>query len=77
VKAGDEVIWKHSPKGGYGYVFHIPVKILALTEETGSVLVHQRKKAKVLVRFRGGGEGVRYVCVSNLMANPSGERTEE
>lgn len=27
-KPGDDVIWLHSPRGGYGYTFRIPGKVV-------------------------------------------------
>lgn len=31
MKAGDLVTWLHEPRGGYGYTFRIPARVVKLT----------------------------------------------
>lgn len=56
MKPGDKVTWKHSPRGGWGYVYRVDAVILSL----GTTW------AKIKVRKAGGEEVERRVKVSSL-----------
>ncbi len=55
-KVGDEIIWIHSPAGGYGYVFHIP----------GRVVGHGRVRVKIEVAKAHGETVQRFVKEESL-----------
>jgi hypothetical protein len=62
---GKRVIWRHKPRGGYGYVLRIPVTIDGLTKaratirlETGEVIVVPRAALISPPTMRGVGPSV-------------------
>ena len=55
---GDRVIWLHQPRGGYGYIFRIPVKIL----------VSRGSRVKVEVTRKDGSRVERWVKRESLEA---------
>lgn len=55
-KVGDEIIWLHSPKGGYGYIFRIH----------GKVIGHGRCRVKIEVAKASGEKVQRFVKEESL-----------
>ena len=54
---GDRVIYRHCPKGGYGYIFLIPAKVLGFG----------RARVKVEVQKADGSRVVRFVRPESLI----------
>jgi hypothetical protein len=56
--------WLHSPRGGWGYIFRVPVRVIGTTA-TGRV--------KVIAPLSSGSVRVRYVMPERLTQRQSGE----
>jgi hypothetical protein len=65
IHPGQELDWLHSPRGGWGYVYRVPVRVIAV-RTSGLV--------KIAAPLSTGGERVRFVKPESLQprktANP-------
>ena len=55
-KVGEELIWMHQPKGGYGYVIPVPVVLDGFT----------KKQCRVTVKLKDGTSTTVFVKADNL-----------
>lgn len=55
-KVGDDVTWLCTPRGGYGYTFKIP----------GKVIGHGRARVRIEVKKADGTPAVRFVKEESL-----------
>ena len=62
IQRDQELDWLHSPRGGWGYVFRVPVRVLGVTAAG---------RVKIIAPLSAGGVRVRYVSPESLeMRNP-------
>ena len=57
IQRDQELDWLHSPRGGYGYVFRVPVRVIGMTKGG---------RVKIVAPLSAGGERVRYVEAKSL-----------
>ncbi len=56
MKAGDKVTWAYTPRGGYGYVYAVPARVVKVGP----------KKVQIAAQLARGGERLVWVDLKNL-----------